>query len=67
MHLWIFRYWITGIKADGNGVRYGFFYDLLASLDEETLKIRLLEFLYLEDIEVDSMEDFRNKFIDYIE
>lgn len=41
--------------------------DFLSELDGETLKAELLAFLDCEDIEVDSMEDFKEKFIDYIE
>lgn len=41
--------------------------DFLAKLDAEVLKAELLAFLDCEDIEVDSMEDFKERFIDYIE
>ncbi|MBQ7067031.1 MAG: hypothetical protein IJN92_09465 [Lachnospiraceae bacterium] len=41
--------------------------DFLAELDGGTLKAELLAFLDCEDIEVDSMEDFKEKFIEYIE
>lgn len=41
--------------------------DFLAQMDAEVLKAELLAFLECEDIEVDSMEDFKEQFIDYIE
>lgn len=41
--------------------------DFLAELDGGTLKAELLAFLDCEDIEVESMEDFKEKFIKYIE
>ena len=41
--------------------------DFLTQLDAETLKAELLAFLDCEDIEVDSMEDFKEQFINYIE
>ena len=49
-------------KRKDRGVRMEF----LEKLDAETLKAELLAFLDCEDIEVDSMEDFKEQFIDYI-
>ena len=40
--------------------------DFLVNLDGETLKAELLAFLDCEDIEIESMEDFKEQFIDYI-
>ena len=40
--------------------------DFLINLDGETLKAELLAFLDCEYIEVDSIEDFKEQFIDYI-
>ena len=41
--------------------------DFLSKLDGETLKAELLAFLDCDDIEIDSMEDFKEQFIHYIE
>lgn len=41
--------------------------EFLAKLDADTLKEELLAFLNCEDIEVDSIEDFSEQFVDYIE
>lgn len=41
--------------------------EFLAKLDAETLKAELLAFLDCEDIEVDSIEDFEEQFVHYIE
>lgn len=41
--------------------------DFLANLDADTLKAELLAFLDCEDVEVDRMDDFKEKFIHYIE
>lgn len=38
----------------------------LAELNAETLKAELLAFLDCEDIEIDSIDDFKEQFIDYI-
>ena len=41
--------------------------EFLAKLDAESLKAELLAFLDCEDIEIDSIEDFKEQFVDYIE
>lgn len=41
--------------------------DFLAKLDAEVLKAELLAFLDCEDIEVDSIEDFKEQLVDFIE
>lgn len=41
--------------------------EFLTELDAETLKEELLQFLSCEDIEVDSIEDFSEQFVNYIE
>lgn len=40
--------------------------DFLLNLDAEVLKAELLAFLECEDVKIDSAEDFKEKFIDYI-
>ena len=41
--------------------------DFLAKMDAEVLQAELLAFLDCDDIEVDSMEDFTDQFVDFIE
>lgn len=41
--------------------------EFLAKLDAGTLRAELLAFLDCEDIEVDSIEDFKEQFVHYIE
>lgn len=41
--------------------------DFLAKMDAEVLQAELLAFLDCDDIEVDSMEDFADQFVDFIE
>lgn len=41
--------------------------EILAKLDAEVIKAELLAFLDCEDKEVDSIEDFVEQFVDYIE
>lgn len=40
--------------------------DFLSNLDGELLKVELLAFFDCDDIEVDSVEDFKEQFIDFV-
>ena len=40
--------------------------EFLTKLDAETLKAELLAFFDCEDIEVDSIEDFKEQFVHYV-
>ena len=41
--------------------------EILTKLDAEVIKAELLAFLDCEDIEVNSIEDFKEQFVHYIE
>lgn len=40
--------------------------DFLVELDAETLKAELLAFLECDDIDIESKEDFKEQFVDFI-